>query len=136
MPNSTSSSEPMEHDYTAVIGSHVNTPVLQALCQAADGIPVRLAVEPDDPADPPAIVILLSSRTLQRLLDITPVPVDGGQSPPLVRWRLGYLSDADTLTLPGLAGWNRARDGYLTWTGSAWTVRVAAAPEPDANRPV
>lgn len=126
-------------DHPAVIWSTVNAPVLRALCQAADGLPVQLGLEPDNPVDPGAVMILLSSRTVQRLLDLTPVTVgDDDHLPQPTDWRLGYLRRDDPARLSlrqRLAEQEAPLDARLQVEGATWAVRVWAESDPDEEIP-
>lgn len=129
---------PFPSIYRAVLWSEVNQPLLRALCEVEDGgIPVSLCYEPDNPADSQAVMIVLDSRTMRRMLgaDYASVPADPTQREPASGWRLGYIRRAD----PGRDTIQQAlteRDAplpaSLNWEHYSWQVRVYA-PDPDAE---
>ena len=129
---------PFPSIYQAVLWSEVNQPLLRALCEVEDGgIPVSLCYEPDNPADSQAVMIVLDSRTMRRMLgaDYASVPADPTQREPASGWRLGYIRRAD----PGRDTIQQAlteRDAplpaSLNWEHYSWQVRVYA-PDPDAE---
>ena len=129
---------PFPSIYRAVLWSEVNQPLLRALCEVEDGgIPVSLCYEPDNPADRQAVMIVLDSRTMRRMLgaDHAPAPPGHPQREPASGWRLGTIRRAD----PGWDTLQRTlteRDAplpaSLNWEHYSWRVRVYA-PDPDAG---
>jgi hypothetical protein len=125
--------------FQAVLWSETNQPLLRALGESTDGdgISVSLCCEPDNSADSKAVMIVLDSRTLRRMLgaDFVSVPADANEQEPASWWRLGYIRrDA-----PGRdALWMRIAErdaplsAYLDWARHAWRIRVYA-PDPDAG---
>ena len=126
-------------DYRAVIWSSVNLALLHALWQdtAEDGgIPVQLGYEPDNLVDSQAVMIVLSSYTVQKLLDVEPVTVGDADSiaSRVVHWRLGYIrrSDPNRDTLQrGLTERDTPLAASLLVDGHAWRVRVYEESDPD-----
>ena len=129
---------PFPSIYRAVLWSEVNQPLLRALCEVEDGgIPVSLCYTPDDSADRQAVMIVLDSRTMRRMLgaDRASVPAGPAQREAASGWRLGTIRRAD----PGWDTLQRAlteRDAplpaSLNWEHYSWRVRVYA-PDPDAE---
>lgn len=126
-------------DYQAVIWSTVNLPLLQMLWQATaedGGIPVLLCYEPDNPADSQAVMIVLSSYAVQKLLDVVPVIVgdDDGTAHRAVHWRLGYIRRGDPqrdLLQRALAEQDAPLTARLRLDSHDWWVRVYGEPGPD-----
>jgi len=124
-------------DYQAVVWSTVNLPLLQMLWRATcedGGIPVLLCYEPDNPADSQAVMIVLSSYTVQKLLDVEPVVVsdDDGAAPRKVYWRLGYIRCCDpqrNLLQQALAMRDTPLTARLRLDGHDWWARVYEEPD-------
>ena len=124
--------------FQAVMWSEIHQPLLRALCEVEDGgIPVSLCYEPDNPTDSQAVIILLDSRAMRRMLgaDYATVPVGRGQREPASWWQLGYIRRVDhgrdTLQ-QALTERDAPLPASLSWEHHAWRVRVYA-PDPDAE---
>lgn len=83
--------------YDVVIWSSVSLGVLSALVAEADGrLPVQLGYEDTNPADVEAVMVIISTYTLTRLIGCEPVTVGTDESRPTAGyWRLGYVRRAD-----------------------------------------
>jgi len=123
--------------YRVAIGPDVHQPLLRALCEHTDGegLPVSLCREPNSPDDHPAIMILLDSRNLRRLLGAEPVTTSDRQGRAGDAWRLGILHRTDfgeNALRERIADRDAPLPAYLDWRHHAWRVRVCA-PDPDAG---
>lgn len=124
-------------DYQAMVWSTVNLPLLQLLWQATaedGGIAVLLYNEPGNPADHQAVMIVLGSYTVQKLLDVEPVVVgdNDGAAPRKVHWRLGYIRRCDPqrdLLQQALAVRDTPLTASLRLDGHDWWVRVYEEPD-------
>lgn len=106
--------------YDVVIWSSVSSGVLSALVAEADGrLPVQLGYEDTNPADGQAVMVIVSTYTLTRLIGCEPVTVGDDEAQSTADyWRIGYVRRAD----PGKADLHqllktqeRPFDAFLVW---------------------
>ena len=107
----------------------------QVTCEDS-GIPVLLYNESDNPADSQAVMIVLSSYAVRKLLDIEPVAVgdDDSTTPRKVHWQLGYIRRCDPnrdRLQQDLAKRDAPLTASLRLDGHDWWVRVYEEPDPD-----